>query len=197
MGSVVVAPELLGTGSIVVAQGLKCSSACRIFPDQGSNVCLLHYRQTLYHWATRETLGEYFWTIEKQAGKGWLSPTSTCRYNRSEKCFPDSSHAGGRSLVWGQGQTCLLRIFNVINSFLQKGILQLRCSLAPKCQRMEHFDSNDSKGACYMDSHVLLSLRVIFFFCNKSLMHDWWHHFAGPSAKWKCWGKIISLLRND
>ena len=30
--------------STVVAQGLSCSSACGIFPDQGPNVCLLHWQ---------------------------------------------------------------------------------------------------------------------------------------------------------
>ena len=34
--------------------GLSCSMACGIFPDQGSNWCLLIGRQALYHWATRE-----------------------------------------------------------------------------------------------------------------------------------------------
>ena len=29
-------------GSVVVAQGLSCSAACGIFPDQGSNPCPLH-----------------------------------------------------------------------------------------------------------------------------------------------------------
>ena len=30
------------TGSIAAAHGLSCSSACGIFLDQGSNLCLLH-----------------------------------------------------------------------------------------------------------------------------------------------------------
>ena len=32
----------LSIGSIFVAHGLSCSAACGIFPDQGSNPCLLH-----------------------------------------------------------------------------------------------------------------------------------------------------------
>ena len=36
--------EALGhAGSVVVAQGLCFSSACGVFPDQGSNPCLLHW----------------------------------------------------------------------------------------------------------------------------------------------------------
>ena len=31
-------------GSVVVAQGLSCSAACGIFPDQGSNPCPLHWQ---------------------------------------------------------------------------------------------------------------------------------------------------------
>ena len=39
-------------GSVVVAQGLSCSAACGIFPDQGSNPCPLHWQaesQPLHH----------------------------------------------------------------------------------------------------------------------------------------------------
>ena len=31
-------------GSVVVAHGLSCSTACGIFPDQGSNMCPLHWQ---------------------------------------------------------------------------------------------------------------------------------------------------------
>ena len=31
--------------------------ACEIFPDQGSNPCLLHWQVILYHLATRDALG--------------------------------------------------------------------------------------------------------------------------------------------
>ena len=55
-------------GSVVVAHGPSCSVACGIFPDQGSNPCLLHWQadsqplhhqgkpgwRILYHWTTRE-----------------------------------------------------------------------------------------------------------------------------------------------
>ena len=30
--------------SVVVARGLGCSAACGIFPDQGSNLCPLHWQ---------------------------------------------------------------------------------------------------------------------------------------------------------
>ena len=43
-GSVVVVPGLYGTGPIVVVHGLSCSSACRIFQDQGSNLCFLRWQ---------------------------------------------------------------------------------------------------------------------------------------------------------
>ena len=32
------------TGSVVVTHGLRCSVACGIFPDQGSNPCPLHWQ---------------------------------------------------------------------------------------------------------------------------------------------------------
>ena len=42
--SVVVARGLESAGSVVVAHGLGCSAACGIFPDQGSNLCPLHWQ---------------------------------------------------------------------------------------------------------------------------------------------------------
>ena len=30
-------------GSVVAAHGLSCSATCGIFPDQGSNLCPLHW----------------------------------------------------------------------------------------------------------------------------------------------------------
>ena len=40
--SVAVARGLSSTGSVVVVHRLSCSTACGIFPDQGSNPCPLH-----------------------------------------------------------------------------------------------------------------------------------------------------------
>ena len=56
LGSVVVAPRHQSTGSVVVAQGLSCSMMYRIFPDQGSNPCLLHWQWILYHKSAGKTL---------------------------------------------------------------------------------------------------------------------------------------------
>ena len=39
-------------GSVIVAHGPRCSAACGIFPDQGSNPCPLHWQadsQPLHH----------------------------------------------------------------------------------------------------------------------------------------------------
>ena len=36
---------LLSVGSRVVVHGLSCPMACRIFPDQGSNLCPLHWQE--------------------------------------------------------------------------------------------------------------------------------------------------------
>ena len=44
VGSVVVACGLQSAGSVFVAHGLSCSAACGIFPDQGSNLCPLHWQ---------------------------------------------------------------------------------------------------------------------------------------------------------
>ena len=51
------AQQLWHPGSVVVAHGLSCSTACGIFSDQGSNPCPLHWhRWILSHCATREAL---------------------------------------------------------------------------------------------------------------------------------------------
>ena len=47
--SVVVAPGLWNTGSIVVAQGLNSFKACGIFSEQGSNLSPCIGRQILHH----------------------------------------------------------------------------------------------------------------------------------------------------
>ena len=44
MGSVVVVPRLQSKGLIFVAHELPFSMACGISPDQGSNLCLLHWQ---------------------------------------------------------------------------------------------------------------------------------------------------------
>ena len=44
MGSVVAACGLYSAGSVVVVHRLSCSVAYGIFPDQGSNTCLLHWQ---------------------------------------------------------------------------------------------------------------------------------------------------------
>ena len=43
MGSVVVASWLSSPGSVVVAHGLSCFTACGVLLDQESNLCLLHW----------------------------------------------------------------------------------------------------------------------------------------------------------
>ena len=44
LGSVVVAHRPQSAGSVVVAHGFSCSEACRIFPDQSSKLCPLHWQ---------------------------------------------------------------------------------------------------------------------------------------------------------
>ena len=51
-GSVVVAHGLQSKGSVVLVHGFSCSVACGIFPDQGLNLCALHWQadsQSLRH----------------------------------------------------------------------------------------------------------------------------------------------------
>ena len=67
--SVVAAPRALRTGSVVVGHGLTRSLACEIFPDQGSNLCPLHWQVdslTLSHQGSPGTTLEQpvLWTNE-------------------------------------------------------------------------------------------------------------------------------------
>ena len=47
------AQALGSTGSVVWCTGFSCSAACEIFPDQGLNLCPLHW-QILIHCTTRK-----------------------------------------------------------------------------------------------------------------------------------------------
>ena len=42
--SVVVAPGFESSGSVFVVHGLRYSTICGVFLDQGSNLCLLHWQ---------------------------------------------------------------------------------------------------------------------------------------------------------
>ena len=47
--------RLQSMGSVVVARGLNCSKACRIFPDSGLNCYPLHCKVTPYSpWGQKE-----------------------------------------------------------------------------------------------------------------------------------------------
>ena len=48
-------PQALSTASVVLAHGLSCAEVCGIFPDQGSNTCLLHWPGRVF---TTEPLGK-------------------------------------------------------------------------------------------------------------------------------------------
>ena len=44
VASLIERPGLYSIGSTVVGQGLTCSAACGIFPDQGWSPCFLHWQ---------------------------------------------------------------------------------------------------------------------------------------------------------
>ena len=51
-------PGVQSTGLIVMAHGLSCSTACGIFPDQGLNLCLLHWQADFLLLSHQETEAE-------------------------------------------------------------------------------------------------------------------------------------------
>ena len=60
-------------GSVIVAHGPSCSAACRILPDQGSNLCPLHWQadsQPLHHQGSPQKIlnyiyGSYYTSIQQ------------------------------------------------------------------------------------------------------------------------------------
>ena len=77
VGSVVVAHGLQNAGSVVVAHGLSCSAACGIFPDQGSNLCPLHWQvdsQPLRHQGSPSSVTLFV------PSKLLIQETSSCHY---------------------------------------------------------------------------------------------------------------------
>ena len=60
-------------GSAIVAHRPSCSAACGILPDQGSNPCSLHGRQTLNHCATREAPRKVFLKRNLEGLPWWSS----------------------------------------------------------------------------------------------------------------------------
>ena len=81
----VAVPGLQSTGSIVVRHGLSCSEACEIFPDQGSNLCLLHWQVDslpLSHQGSPWT-----WYFKKFSTKLWFYKFLQLSYLPSSQAF--------------------------------------------------------------------------------------------------------------
>ena len=70
-------------------------AACGIFPDQGSNLCPLHWQWILTHWATREDLDPFLKTmvqtlysddsIKKLKKKKKIKPKQVCLVKLNHK----------------------------------------------------------------------------------------------------------------
>ena len=68
MGSVVAAPRLWSTGSVVVVHRLNCSAACGVFPIRDRTHVSCMGRRILNHWTTREALRSSSGPKVKRAG---------------------------------------------------------------------------------------------------------------------------------
>ena len=75
-------------GSVVVAHGPSCSTACGIFPDQGSNPCPLHWQadsQPLHHqgspcWVSKQPIFPLSVGRSSSNGTAW---EGSCRSHKS------------------------------------------------------------------------------------------------------------------
>ena len=115
-------------GSVVVAHRPSCSTACGIFPDQGSNPCPLHWQadsQPLRHQGSPTALIFYRnWTLK------FCLPGGFSCYENPEVTGLDDAHLSTASLtgwlwaVWGHLGTALVPINGA--AFLLPG-----CSYSP------------------------------------------------------------------
>ena len=99
------------TGPIVVAHGLSCSVVCGIFPDQGSNPCLLHSCPSLssmssyFSFCSRRCVWKYLrgsrWYSPSERGKPFplwayrsnvIGPSPVRSWTGSELGCPDLDH---------------------------------------------------------------------------------------------------------
>ena len=72
-------PGLQSSGSVAVAHGCNCPSACGIFLDQGLNSRPAIGRQSLNHWTAREVLNA-FSSEDGQPHPLTLLHVSVCRH---------------------------------------------------------------------------------------------------------------------
>ena len=73
MGSVVAAPGLQSTGSVTAMQGLGYSTSCGIFPDEGSNLCLLHWQEDSLPLIYKGSLEESLYNLNTSSFSGIFS----------------------------------------------------------------------------------------------------------------------------
>ena len=124
-------------GSVVVAHGPSCSTACGIFPDQGSNLCPLHWQadsQPLCHqgspssWLLPELISWLFLSyfcmgafwIKFDTYKIKLQINFTIRHNRDSFTLPiKKSYKYGNIAITREACSCQLSASTEICSFHQ------------------------------------------------------------------------------
>ena len=139
--------------------GLSCSVPCGIFLDQGLNLCSLHWRQILNHWATRKVPQELFipWYQESVLQKYWFHWAMWGPNINSISNFPSDSlgsqGAGSEGdLTQVMGEEPHLRSSD--------HVLGLPCGLLPVRPQAKHLANNwlDFVLPCCLDS---ISFSVI------------------------------------
>ena len=115
-------------GSAIVAQGLSCSAACGIFPDQGSNSCPLHWQadsQPLRHQGSPGcSILNYHQQCTRVPNFSTSSPTLVIF------CVFDNSHSNGCEVVSHPGFDLLSL---EVSDFSLKVIFELPTSSAGWC----------------------------------------------------------------
>ena len=106
--------RLQNIGSMVAAQRTSCSTACGIFPNQGSDPCLLYWQVDSLPLSQQRTLGPPFFLALFFRHSFSLSPHSIL-----EGYFPISSPLLNDTLLEGRG--CLIHLSVSQRSCLGRG----------------------------------------------------------------------------
>ena len=102
-------------GSVVVAHGLSCSAACGILPDQGSNLCPLHWQadsQPLRHQGSLKVTfftGLHLFLVSAMSPElihlgVWATSALRVSIPRGGPCVPAAS--SGEASGWSSGALC-------------------------------------------------------------------------------------------
>ena len=184
--------------------GMGCHALQGIFPTQGSNPGLLHCRQILYHWATREVHVEYKFNFKCRVGC-WILRS------KNQGDIPQQEYRFGELSAYRQyskhGSRWVLRIMcqvrreeglgHILKVYHYLRIDNLR-RLSWRNQRsrfLQNQKANEQNASrmreCWLRQIYLRANdgKVPTEFCNKGSVH-WWVQFQWSMGR----GRLIIVI---